>query len=94
MMNCRRLIGFDSSVIAVFPSISSATVELAVKSASSMQKNEIVVRSRVLVHLDVFTEREVRDEDRHDQQGTGEERHHEESWLTDGFLGCRESNGE
>ena len=42
-MNCRRLIGFDSSVIAVFPSISSATVELAVKSASSMQKNEIVV---------------------------------------------------
>ena len=44
MMNCRRLIGFDSSVIAVFPSISSATVELAVNSASSMQKNEIVVR--------------------------------------------------
>ena len=43
MMNCRRLIGFDSSVIAVLPSISSATVELAVKSASSMQKNEIVV---------------------------------------------------
>ncbi len=43
MMNCRRLIGFDSRVIAVFPSISSATVELAVNSASSMQKNEIVV---------------------------------------------------
>ena len=43
MMNWRRLIGFESSVIAVFPSISSATVELAVKSASSMQKNEIVV---------------------------------------------------
>ena len=42
-MNWRRLIGFESSVIAVFPSISSATVELAVKSASSMQKNEIVV---------------------------------------------------
>src|SRR5262249_15238313 len=44
MMNCRRLIGLDSSGIAVFPSISSATVELAVRSASSMQKNEIVVR--------------------------------------------------
>ena len=43
MMNWRRLIGFESSVIAVFPSISSATVELAVKSASNMQKNEIVV---------------------------------------------------
>ena len=43
MMNCRRLIGFESSVIAVLPSISSATVELAVKRASSMQKNEIVV---------------------------------------------------
>ena len=42
-MNWRRLIGFDSSVIAVLPSISSATVELAVSSASSMQKNEIVV---------------------------------------------------
>src|ERR1700761_241360 len=44
MMNCRRLIGLESSVIAVFPSISSATVELAVKRASNMQKNEIVVR--------------------------------------------------
>src|SRR3954447_12347814 len=42
-MNCRRLIGFESSVIAVLPSISSATVELAVSNASSMQKNEIVV---------------------------------------------------
>ena len=42
-MNWRRLIGFDSSVIAVFPSISSATVELAVSSASSRQANEIVV---------------------------------------------------
>ena len=42
-MNCRRLIGFDSSVIAVFPSISSATVELAVSRASNMQKNEMVV---------------------------------------------------
>ena len=30
-------------MIAVFPSISSATVELAVKRASSMQKNEMVV---------------------------------------------------
>jgi hypothetical protein len=38
------LIGFDSNVIAVFPSISSATVELAVNNASNMQKNEIVVR--------------------------------------------------
>src|SRR4051794_14366010 len=43
-MNWRRLMGFDRSVIAVLPSISSATVELAVKRASSMQKNEIVVR--------------------------------------------------
>src|SRR5271166_3862175 len=43
MMNCRRVIGFESSVIAVFPSISSATVELAVNNASNMQKNEIVV---------------------------------------------------
>ena len=31
-------------MIAVLPSISSATVELAVNSASNMQKNEIVVR--------------------------------------------------
>src|SRR5438270_10515773 len=43
MMNWRRLIGFDSRVIAVLPSISSATVELDVNNASSMQKNEIVV---------------------------------------------------
>src|SRR5215471_11803766 len=43
MMNWRRLMGLDSKVMAVLPSISSATVELAVKSASSMQKNEIVV---------------------------------------------------
>src|SRR5438045_7434432 len=43
MMNWRRLMGLDSKVIAVLPSISSATVELAVKSASSMQKNEMVV---------------------------------------------------
>src|SRR5262245_65531719 len=42
-MNCRRLIGLESSVIAVLPSISSATVELAVNRARSMQKNEIVV---------------------------------------------------
>ncbi len=44
MMNCRRLIGLDSSVIAVLPSISSATVELDVSRASSRQTNEIVVR--------------------------------------------------
>src|SRR3954451_18236491 len=43
-MNWRRFMGFDRSVIAVLPSISSATVELAVKRASSMQKNEMVVR--------------------------------------------------
>src|SRR5262245_14296150 len=43
MMNWRRLIGLDSRVIAVLPSISSATVELAVNSARSMQKNEMVV---------------------------------------------------
>src|SRR3954453_14628500 len=42
-MNWRRLIGLERSVIAVLPSIPSATVELAVKSASSMQKNEMVV---------------------------------------------------
>src|SRR3954451_15771340 len=42
-MNWRRLIGFESRVIAVFPSISSATVELAVKSARSRPANEIVV---------------------------------------------------
>ena len=43
MMNWRRLIGLDRRVIAVLPSISSATVELAVNSDSSMQANEIVV---------------------------------------------------
>src|SRR3954468_23457696 len=43
-MNCRRLIGLDNSVIAVLPSISSATAELAVKSASSRPTNEMVVR--------------------------------------------------
>src|SRR5215472_3775706 len=42
-MNWRRLIGLESSVIAVLPSISSATVELAVSSARSRQANEIVV---------------------------------------------------
>ena len=34
----------DSRVIAVLPSISSATVELAVNRASSMHANEMVVR--------------------------------------------------
>src|SRR5271166_1865372 len=43
MMNWRRLIGLDKRVIAVLPSISSATVELAVSSDNSMQANEIVV---------------------------------------------------
>src|SRR5580693_6002092 len=43
-MNWRRLIGLESKVIAVLPSISSATVELAVSRASNMQKNEMVVR--------------------------------------------------
>src|SRR5512135_477103 len=43
-MNWRRLIGFDRSVIAVFPSISSATAELAVRSARIRQANEIVAR--------------------------------------------------
>src|SRR5438309_4464690 len=42
-MNWRRLIGLDRSVIAVLPSISSATVELEVNSARSRQANEIVV---------------------------------------------------
>src|SRR4051794_26700913 len=44
MMNCRRLIGLESRVMAVFPSISSATVELAVSSARSRPAKEIVVR--------------------------------------------------
>src|ERR1700720_307677 len=44
MMNWRRLIGLERRVIAVFPSISSATVELAVSSASRRQENEMVVR--------------------------------------------------
>ena len=44
MMNWRRLIGLESRVIAVFPSISSATVELAVSRASRSETNEIVVR--------------------------------------------------
>src|SRR5215210_6040138 len=43
-MNCRRLIGLDRSVIAVLPSISSATAELAVSSASNSPTNEMVVR--------------------------------------------------
>ncbi len=73
-MNWRRLIGFESRVIAVLPSISSATVELAVNSASNRQANEIVRQSRVLVHLDVFAEREVRQEDRPEQRHPGDER--------------------
>src|SRR5689334_21741326 len=42
-MNCLRLIGLDSTVTAVFPSISSATDELDVSRASSRATNEIVV---------------------------------------------------
>src|SRR5947209_10164529 len=42
-MNWRRLIGFESRVMAVLPSISSATVELDVSRARMRQANEIVV---------------------------------------------------
>src|SRR5947209_9058548 len=42
-MNWRRLIGFESRVMAVLPSISSATVELDVSRARSRQTNWIVV---------------------------------------------------
>src|SRR5262249_2776782 len=48
----RRLIGLESKVIAVLPSISSATVELAVRRARSMHANEIVVSP---VSLYIFT---------------------------------------
>ena len=40
--NCRRLIGFESSVIAVLFSISSATLELAVQTAISNPEIKIV----------------------------------------------------
>ena len=94
MMNCRRLIGFDSSVIAVFPSISSATVELAVNSASSMQKNEIVVRPVSLYILMSSPKVKYDTKIVTISKAAGEERHHEERGLADRLFGGRESNGE
>ncbi|KAJ3072753.1 hypothetical protein HK102_006169, partial [Quaeritorhiza haematococci] len=49
-------------------------------------------QSGVLVHLDVFAEREVRHEDRADQQRGGEEGDDEEGRLADRFLGRREGD--
>ena len=93
-MNWRRLIGLESSVIAVLPSISSATVELAVKQRQQQADERDRRQPRVLVHLDVFAEREVRHEDRHDQKRSGEERQDEEGRLADRLLGGRECDGE
>ena len=93
-MNWRRLIGFDSSVIAVFPSISSATVELAVSSASSRQANEIVVSPVSLYILMSSPNVKYEHEDRADQRGAGEERQDEEGGLADRFLGGRQGDGD
>ena len=93
-MNWRRLIGLDSSVIAVLPSISSATVELAVSSASSMQKNEIVVSPVSLYILMSSPNVKYGTKIVTISKAAGEERHHEERRLADRFFGRRESNGE
>ena len=77
MMNWRRLIGFESSVIAVLPSISSATVELAVSRASNRQANEIVV-SPVSLYI-LMSSPNVKYDTKIVQMSnsTGEKRHHE-----------------
>ena len=46
--NSRRLIGFDSSVRAVRPSISSATETLAVHTATKIERTMIVIRPESL----------------------------------------------
>ena len=93
-MNWRRLIGFESSVIAVLPSISSATVELAVSSASSRQANEIVVSPVSLYILMSSPNVKYDTKIEHDQRGAGDERQDEEGRLADRLLGGRERDGE
>ena len=94
MMNWRRLIGFESSVIAVFPSISSATVELAVSSASRRQTNEIVV-SPVSLYI-LMSSPNVKYDTKIDQNshGRGDERQDEERRLADRLLGGGQRDGE
>ena len=93
-MNWRRLIGFESRVIAVLPSISSATVELAVRRASSRQANEIVVSPVSLYILMSSPNVKYGTKIEPEQPEPGDEREDEERRLADRLLGGGQRDGE
>ena len=86
-MNCRRPTGFDSSVSAVRPSISSAIDTLAVHRARMIDNTMIKVRPFVLDHLDVFAQRVVGNEGEEDQAEDADRQQHVEQRLRHGLLG-------
>ena len=67
-MNDGRPMGFDSTVRAVRPSISSLIEVLAAHTARIDAEDHDQRQSRVLQHLDVFAERVVRDPGEEDHQ--------------------------
>ena len=86
MTNCRRLIGFESTVSAVRPSTSSAIETLADETARMIDSTRIIIKPGVFHHLDVVAERAVRNERREHDKHEAERDHGQEQRLRARFF--------